>query len=139
MSRFARRCGDEAEEHDISKELFLGIMMLMLSLGVLILNATQPAWRVHRLEPAPGDVVLVYTAAAMGLSRDGQTLLQRLDEAEFRRLVEDLIAAPDTDLHLFLRGGSRETLVRHALYADSLLSTDAQGQKVRPAVFVHAW
>ena len=39
MSRLLQRWEEEVEEHDISKELFLGIMMLMLCLGIMILNA----------------------------------------------------------------------------------------------------
>lgn len=139
MSRFVRRLNDEVEEHDISKELFLGIMMLMLSLGIMILNVTQPVWRVHRHDPAQGDVVVIYTKDAMGLSRDGYNLVHELTEWDFRRLVHRLVGEPETDLHLFIRGGSREAVVKHALYADSLLSTDQHGSKVRTAVYVHAW
>ena len=68
MSRYLRRQEAELEEHDISKELFLGIMMLMLSLGIMILNVTQPVWRVHRQDPQPGDMVVLYTSDSMGLS-----------------------------------------------------------------------
>jgi hypothetical protein len=139
VSRFIRRLSEEAEEHDISKELFLGIMMLMLSLGIMILNVTQPVWRVHRHDPVEGDVVVIYTRSAMGLSKDGYTLQQELSEWDFRRMVRRLISEPEADLHLFVRGGSREIVVKHALFADSLLSTDQRGSKVRTAVFVHAW
>ena len=64
MSRYLKRQAAELEEHDISKELFLGIMMLMLSLGIMILNVTQPVWRVHRHDPQPGDRVVLYTSAS---------------------------------------------------------------------------
>ncbi|MCY3789666.1 MAG: hypothetical protein OXH63_12855, partial [Gemmatimonadetes bacterium] len=74
MSRYLKRQAAELEEHDISKELFLGIMMLMLSLGIMILNVTQPVWRVHRHDPQPGDRVVLYTSAGVGLSRDGYTI-----------------------------------------------------------------
>lgn len=134
-----RRLGEEVEEHDISKELFLGIMMLMLCLGIMILNVTHPVWRVHRHDPEEDDVVMIYTRGAMGLSRDGYTLTRELSEWDFRRMVRGLVAEPETDLHLFVRGGSRETVVKHALYADSLLSTDQHGSKVRSAVYVHSW
>lgn len=139
MSRFLQRREEELEEHDISKELFLGIMMLMLCLGIMILNVAQPVWRVHRHDPEEGDVVVVYTRQGIGLSRDGYTLARPLSEGDFRQLVRDLVSAPQTDLHLFLRGGSREMLVRHAVFADSLLSTDQAGNKVRTAVYVHTW
>ncbi len=139
MSRFIQRVGDQAEEHDVSKELFLGIMMLMLSLGIMILNVTQPVWRVHRHDPAEGDVVMIYTRSAMGLSRDGYTLTQEMSEWDFRRMVRRLVAEPEVDLHLFVRGGSRETVIKHAMYADSLLSVDQRGKKVRSGVYVHAW
>lgn len=139
MSRFLRLREEEIEEHDISKELFLGIMMLMLCLGIMILNATHPVWRVHRHDPEAGDVVVVYTRQGMGLSADGYTLSQQLTEWEVRRLVRQLVTEPETDLHLFARGGSREALLKHASYADSLLSTDQSGSKVRTAVYVHTW
>jgi hypothetical protein len=139
MSRFLRRQEEELEEHDISKELFLGIMMLMLCLGIMILNVTQPVWRVHRHDPEEGDVVVLYARQGMGLSRDGHTIVQPLSDWEFRRLVRQLVAEPEADLHLFLKGGSRELLVKHASFADSLLSTDQAGQKVRSAVYVHTW
>ena len=72
MSRYLRRVEEEAVEHDISKELFLGIMMLMLCLGIMILNVAQPVWRVHQSEPEAGDVVVVYTSHGFGLSSDGK-------------------------------------------------------------------
>jgi hypothetical protein len=50
-----------------------------------------------------------------------------------------MVAEPETSLHLFLKGGSRERLVKHASFADSLLSTDQSGQKVRSAVYLHTW
>ncbi len=129
----------EAEEHDVSKELFLGIMMLMLCLGIMILNVAQPVWRVHQHDPEEGDVAVVYTARGMGLSKDGYTFEERLTEWDFRRLVRGLVSEPGVDLHLFNRGGSRERLVNHAALADSMLSTDPQGKKVRTGVYVHAW
>ena len=139
MSRFLSTQEEEGEEHDISKELFLGIMMLMLCLGIMILNVTHPVWRVHRQDPKKGDVVVIYARQGMGLSQDGYTISQDLSEWEFRRLVRQLVSEPKTDLHLFLRGGSREILVKHASFADSLLSTDQAGEKVRTAVYVHTW
>lgn len=139
MSRFLQRLAEEPEEHDVSKELFLGIMMLMLCLGILLLNVAQPVWRVHRHDPVPGDAVVVYSKSGPGLSRDGYTVVRPLDEAGYQALVRTLVSTPDRDLHLFLRGGSRQELVRHAALADSLLSTDTLGRKVRPAVFVHTW
>lgn len=139
MSRYLKRQDAELEEHDISKELFLGIMMLMLSLGILILNATQPVWRVHRHDPQPGDRVVLYTSASVGLSSDGYTIDTPLSEWEFRRMVRRLAAEPEANLHLFLKGGSRERLAKHATFADSLLSTNQAGEKVRSAVYVHAW
>jgi len=138
MSRFLHR-GEDAEEHDISKELFLGIMMLMLCLGIMILNVAQPVWRVHRHDPEEGDVVVLYTRRGMGLSQDGHTIYRPLSEWDFRRLVQKLVSEPETDLHLFLKGGSRERLVKNASFADSLLSTDQEGNKVRTAVYVHTW
>mgnify|MGYP003327498378 FL=1 len=117
----------------------MGIMMLMLCLGIMILNATQPVWRVHRHDPNPNDVVLLYTREGVGFSEDGYTVEQPLSERGFVRLVEGLVRDPETDLHLFLKGGSRDLLVRHASYADSLLSTDQADQKVRTAVYVHTW
>ena len=139
MSRYLKRLEEESVEHDVSKEIFLGLMMLMLCLGILILNVASPVWRVHQHEPEAGDVVIVYDEREFGLSRDGATVTRRLTEGEFRRKVAALISEPETDLHLFLKGGSRERLVRHAAYADSLLSTDLSGKKVRTAVYVHGW
>lgn len=139
MSRLLRRWEEEIEEHDISKELFLGIMMLMLCLGIMILNATQPVWRVHRHDPQPDDIVVLYTRDGLGLSQDGYTIVQQLGEASFRKLVQGMVSDPEADLHLFLKGGSRDQLVRHASFADSLLSTDQAGNKVRTAVYVHTW
>ena len=139
MSRFRRRQVDDGEGHDVSKELFLGIMMLMLCLGIMILNVAQPVWRVHQHDPETGDVVLVYTIDGMGLSEDGYTIKKRLHEWEFKGLVEKLVTKPGVDLHLFRRGGSRERLLNHAAHADSLLSTGPDGEKTRPAVYVHTW
>ena len=139
MSRYLSRLVEESVEHDVSKEIFLGLMMLMLCLGILILNVASPVWRVHQHEPEAGDVVIVYGEREFGLSRDGATVTRRLTEGEFRRKVAALISEPETDLHLFLKGGSRERLVRHAAYADSLLSSDLSGNKVRTAVYVHGW
>ena len=139
MTRFLRRWEEDAEDHDISKELFLGIMMLMLCLGIMILNVAQPVWRVHQHDPEQGDLVVVYTPKGMGLSADGYTIAKRLTDYDFKRLVRGLISRPDVDLHLIRRGGSGERMVNHAAYADSLLSTDLQGNKVRPAVYIHKW
>ena len=139
MSRYLKRQDAELEEHDISKELFLGIMMLMLCLGIMILNVTQPVWRVHRHDPEPGDMVVLYTSQSMGLSRDGLTIASPLSELEFRSIVRRMVAEPETNLHLFLKGGGRERLVKHASFADSLLSTDQAGEKVRSAVYLHTW
>ncbi len=139
MSRLLRRREEELEEHDISKELFLGIMMLMLCLGIMVLNATQPVWRVHRHDPKPGDVVVLYTREGLGISEDGYVISRTLNEHSFRRMVRGLVTDPSTDLHLFLKGGSRDQVTRHVFYADSLLSEDLAGQKVRPAVFLHSW
>jgi len=139
VSRYLKRQDAELDEHDISKELFLGIMMLMLSLGIMILNVTQPVWRVHRHDPEPGDMVVLYTSESMGLSRDGHTIASPLSEFEFRRMVRRMVAEPETNLHLFLKGGGRERLVKHASFADSLLSTDQAGEKVRSAVYLHTW
>ncbi len=138
-SRFMQRAATQAEEHDVSKELFLGIMMLMLTLGIMILNVAQPVWRVHHHDPRSEDLVLIYTAKGAGLSSDGKSVDRLLQTGEFERLTAGLIAQPDRNLHLFLRGGSRDFMVRHAAYADSLLSTAPTGKKVRPAVFVHMW
>ena len=137
--RFLQRAAVEAEEHDVSKELFLGIMMLMLTLGIMILNVSQPVWRVHHHDPDAGDVVVVYTSKGPGFSSDGSSVSRMLKPGEFRRAVADLVAEPDRNLHLFLKGGSRERMVNDAAYADSLLSTAPTGGKVRPAVFVHMW
>ena len=139
MGRFRERLDAETEAHDVSKELFLGIMMLMLCLGIMILNVAQPVWRVHQHDPKSGDIVVVYTAEGMGLSEDGYTIRQKLSEWDFRRRVTQLVADPERDLHLFRRGGSRERLLNHAAYADSLLSTGPKGNKVRTAVYVHTW
>ncbi len=129
----------EADEHDVSKELFLGIMMLMLTLGIMILNVSQPVWRVHHHEPDPGDLVLLYTSKGAGLSNDGRSVHRFLKADEFDRMVEALVSQPDRNVHLFLKGGSRQHMVNDAAYADSLLSTAPTGAKVRPAVFVHMW
>ena len=139
MSRLRRQRDEFLEEHDVSKELFLGIMMLMLCLGIMILNATQPVWRVHRHDPDDGDAVVMYTSKGMGMSKDGYSIVRQLNETGFRRLVDELVIQPETDLHLFLKGGNRTDLVRHASYADSLLSTDQSGNKVRTAVYIHTW
>ena len=139
MSRFLQRRDEDLEEHDISKELFLGIMMLMLCLGIMILNVAQPVWRVHQHDPEEGDVVVLYTSKGMGLSQNGYAISRALNEWDFRRQVQQLVSLPEADLHLFLKGGSREMLVRHASFADSLLSTDQAGNKVRTAVYVHTW
>ena len=136
---FARRRPEDWEDHDVSKELFLGIMMLMLCLGIMILNVAQPVWRAHQHDPEEGDVVILYTEWQMGLSRDGHSIKRSLTEHGFKAEVAKLISRPQTDLHLFLKGGSRERLVRHAAYADSLLSMDQSGNKVRTAVYVHTW
>lgn len=137
--RLARRLAVEAEEHDVSKELFLGIMMLMLCLGIMILNVSQPVWRVHHHDPEPGDVVIVYTSKGQGFSTDGRSVKRMLTGGEFQKTIGDLIAQPDKNLHLFLKGGSREQMVNDAAFADSLLSTAPMGKKIRPAVFVHLW
>ena len=138
-ARFLQRLEEEAEEHDVSKELFLGIMMLMLCLGIMILNVASPVWRVHQHDPEPGDVVVVYTDHGFGLSVDGIAIDRPLTEWTLRRYFFDLVSEPQTELHLILKGGSRETVVRHAALADSLLSADRQGRKVRTAVYVHGW
>ena len=139
MSRLLERQHESEDEHDVSKEMFLGIMMLMLCLGIMILNVAKPVWRVYQHDPRPGDVVVVYTPRGAGLSEDGHTLTKPLSETGFKRMVNSLLADPDSDLHLILRGGSRERLVQHAAHADSVLSIDTQGRRVRPAVYVHAW
>ncbi len=139
MNRYLLRVDEETVEHDVSKELFLGIMMLMLCLGIMILNVSQPVWRVHQHDPEAGDVVIVYGPEKIGLSRDGNIIERRLSEWDFRRRVGALVSEPETDLHLILKGGSREHLVRHAAFADSLLSGGQTGTKVRTAVYVHGW
>ena len=137
--RFLQRAVTEAEAHDVSKELFLGIMMLMLCLGIMILNVSQPVWRVYHHDPEPGDVVILYTSRGLAFSEDGRSAKRSLGPGEFRKTVSDLVAEPDHNLHLFLKGGSRERMVNDAAYADSLLSAGTAGQKVRPAVYVHLW
>ncbi len=137
--RFLQRAVSDAEAHDVSKELFLGIMMLMLCLGIMILNVSQPVWRVHHHDPKPGDVVILYTAQGLVFSEDGRSVKRGLGPGEFRKTVGAMVAKPDQNLHLFLKGGSREQMVNDAAYADSLLSAGTAGQKVRPAVFVHLW
>ena len=139
MRSFMRRVQADVEEHDVSKELFLGIMMLMLTLGILILNVSQPVWRVHHHDPETGDVVVVYTSRGRGLSPNGRSVARLMKVGEFRRVVSDLVTQPDRNLHLFLKGGGREQIVNDAAYADSLLSVAPSGAKVRPAVFVHMW
>lgn len=139
VSHLMRRARQDDEEHDVSKELFLGIMMLMLCLGIMVLNVASPVWRVHRHDPEPGDVVVVYTERGYGLSVDGIAIERLLTEAGFRSRIAALVSEPETELHLVLKGGSRERLVRHAAMADSLLSTDSHGRKVRAAVYVHGW
>ena len=137
--RFLQRAVLDAEEHDVSKELFLGIMMLMLCLGIMILNVSLPVLRVHHHDPGEGDVVIVYTPKGLGFSEDGRSVKRMLQPGELQKTVDGLVAQPDRNLHLFLKGGSREQMVNDAAYADSLLSTAPTGQKVRPAVFVHLW
>jgi hypothetical protein len=139
MSLLRQRLRDEAEEHDVSKELFLGIMMLMLCLGIMILNVASPVWRVHQHDPGAGDVAILYTPTGMALSKDGKTAFRSLRQSEFKGLVNDLVRQPKTDLHLYLKGGSREMLVRHAAFADSFLSVGPAGRKVRAAVYMHGW
>lgn len=140
MSRYVRRLhGNDDAEHDVSKELFVGIMMLMLTLGIMILNVAKPVWRVHQHDPQVGDVVVVYGERNFGLSTDARTVAKPMSEWDFRRTVKALVSDPEADLHLFLRGGSRQYIVRHAAFADSLLSSDRKGTKVHPAVFVHGW
>ena len=139
MSRLRQQREELLDEHDVSKELFLCIMMLMLCLGIMILNATQPVWRVNRYDPVAGDSVVIYTSNGMGTSKDGYSIVRKLDETSFRKLVENLVTQPERDLHMFLKGGNRSDLVRHASYADSLLSMDQSGNKVRTAVYIHTW
>lgn len=136
---FLQKVEEEAEEHDVSKELFLGIMMLMLCLGIMILNVASPVWRVHQHDPSEGDVVVVYNEHGYGLSIDGIVVDRPLNERSLRIRLGRLVSEPDTELHLINKGGSRETVVRHAALADSLLSTDASGVKVRTAVYMHGW
>ena len=139
MARFLKKAVAEVEDHDVSKELFLGIMMLMLTLGIMILNVSQPVWRVHHHDPETDDIVIVYTANGLGSSVDGKSIQRMLRPGEFKSVLAGLLAEPDKNLHLFLKGGSRERMVNDASYADSLLSTAPTGEKVRPAVFVHMW
>lgn len=129
----------EDEEHDVSKELFLGVMMLMLCLGIMILNVSQPVWRVHHHDPEEGDVVVFYTSKGQGFSKNGRSVERMLVPGEYKKIVVSLVAQPDRNLHLFLKGGSRERIVNDAAYADSLLSTAPNKRKVRPGVFVHLW
>ncbi len=136
---FLQKVEEEPEEHDVSKELFLGIMMLMLCLGILILNVASPVWRVHQHDPEEGALVVVYTEHGFGLSVDGIAVDFELNEWSLRRRLAGLVAEPETELHLINKGGSRETVVRHAALADSLLSTDGAGTKVRTAVYMHGW
>ena len=136
---FLQKVEEEAEEHDVSKELFLGIMMLMLCLGILILNVASPVWRVHQHDPEKGDLVIVYTDHGFGLSFDGITIDRELNEWSLRRSLAALVSEQETELHLINKGGSRETVVRHAALADSLLSMDEKGHKVRTAVYMHGW
>ena len=138
-NRFLKRATVEIEEHDVSKELFLGIMMLKLTLGIMILHVSQPVWRVHHHDPDEGDAVLIYTSRGIGVSVDGRNVRRMLRLGEYRTIVDGLVAQPERNLHLFLKGGSRERMVNDAAYADSLLSTSTSGEKVRPAVFVHMW
>jgi hypothetical protein len=138
-SRFMKRAVMDLEEHDVSKELFLGIMMLMLTLGIMILNVSQPVWRVHHHDPDEGDAVLIYTTRGIGVSEDGRNVRRMLRPGEYQTIIDGLVAQPDRNLHLFLKGGSRERMVNDAAYADSLLSTSTSSEKVRPAVFVHMW
>ena len=139
MSRYLQRQEADLEEHDISKELFLGIMMLMLCLGIMILNVAQPVWRVHQHEPKDGDVIIVYSQAGWGISRDGYTIVDKLTDWKFQGRMRELVHEPQVNVHLFNRGGNREMIVRHAAYADSLLSRDQTNQKVRTAVYMHSW
>jgi hypothetical protein len=136
---FLQKVDEEPEEHDVSKELFLGIMMLMLCLGILILNVASPVWRVHQHDPEEGALVVVYTEHGFGLSVDGIAVDFELNEWSLRRRLAGLVTEPETELHLINKGGSRETVVRHAALADSLLSTDGAGNKVRTAVYMHGW
>ncbi len=139
MARFLKKVVSEVEDHDVSKELFLGIMMLMLTLGIMILNMSQPVWRVHHHDPEVDDVVIVYTSQGLGVSADGKSVQRMLRDGEFQTILSGLVAQPDKNLHLFLKGGNRERMVNDAAVADSLLSTAPTGEKIRPAVFVHMW
>ncbi len=139
MARFLKKAVAEVEDHDVSKELFLGIMMLMLTLGIMILNMSQPVWRVHHHDPEVDDVVIVYTSQGLGVSADGKSVQRMLRDGEFQTILSGLVAQPDKNLHLFLKGGNRERMVNDAAVADSLLSTAPTGEKIRPAVFVHMW
>ncbi|MBS14504.1 MAG: hypothetical protein CME19_23315 [Gemmatimonadetes bacterium] len=139
MARYLKRAVSEVEDHDVSKELFLGIMMLMLTLGIMILNVSQPVWRVHHHDPEADDVILMYTPDGKAVSADGKSVRRMLRPGEFQTILNGLVADPDRNLHLYLKGGSRERMVNDAAYADSLLSTAPSGEKVRPAVFVHMW
>jgi hypothetical protein len=94
---------------------------------------------VHQHDPSEGDVVVVYTEHGYGLSIDGIVVDRRLNEWSLRTRLMRLVSEPETELHLINKGGSRETVVRHAALADSLLSTDATGAKVRTAVYMHGW
>jgi hypothetical protein len=94
---------------------------------------------VHQHDPSEGDVVVVYNEHGYGLSIDGIVVDRPLNERSFRIRLGRLVSEPDTELHLINKGGSRETVVRHAALADSLLSTDASGVKVRTAVYMHGW
>ena len=113
--------------------------MLMLTLGIMILNVSQPVWRVHHHDPKANDVVIVYTSGGLGVSADGKSVHRMLRPGEFQTILAGLVAEPDRDLHLFLKGGSRERMVNDASHADSLLSGAPSGEKIRPAVFVHMW
>ena len=139
MARYLKRAVSEVEDHDVSKELFLGIMMLMLTLGIMILNVSQPVWRVHHHDPEADDVILMYMPDGKAVSADGKSVRRMLRPGEFQTILNGLVADPDRNLHLYLKGGSRERMVNDAAYADSLLSTAPSGEKVRPAVFVHMW
>ena len=139
MARYLKRAVSEVEDHDVSKELFLGIMMLMLTLGIMILNVSQPVWRVHHHDPEADDVILMYMPDGKAVSADGKSVRRMLRPGEFQTILNGLVADPDRNLHLYLKGGSRERMVNDAAYADSLLSTAPSGEKVRPAVLVHMW
>ena len=91
MSRLRQQREELLDEHDVSKELFLGIMMLMLCLGIMILNATQPVWRVHRYDPVAGDSVVIYTSNGMGTSKDGYSIVRKLDETAVAYILQGAI------------------------------------------------